>query len=186
MTKKSVANIRFAAGDARSDLLYNAYHLLTQLSAMYTHFTANVQSGEHQQIFETLSIEILTDIGDLYVAWESSDRSSIAPSSAKKTNMSLMLTCNHLFRVVTLTDAWTPFVRYARIAGYLERKWLRILTELKQDAGIELVVLIELSKRAELRAQSIMEHLDKIITKDGQVQKAFDAEISLLDKSLGF
>ena len=187
MTTKSVGNIRLATGDGRSDLLYNAYHLLTQLSALYSHFTASAQAAEHKQVFESLSVDILTDIGDLYIALQASDKGSKPPSNAKKINTSLVLTCNHLFRVITLTDAWTPFVRNAKISGFLERKWLRILAALEEGAGKELVVLNDLTKRAEIRAQTVKMHLEKVIMKDRQTQKAFDvAEITLLDKSFGF
>jgi hypothetical protein len=154
---------------------------------MYTHFTAHVQLVEQKQVFESLSLDLLNDIGDLYVAWESLDVGSKPLSNAKKTNKSLVLTCNHLFRVFNLTDTWTPFSRHAKIAGFLERKWLRILSALKEGAGKELVVLNDLSKRSELRAQIVMKHLEKVVLKDHQTQRAFDAaEAALLDKSFGF
>ena len=187
MTTKSVGNIRLAAGDSRNDLLYNAYHLLTQLSAMYTHFTSHTQSAEHKQAFESLSFDILTDIGNLYVAWESLDKSSKPLPTPKKISVSLVLTCNHLFRVITLTDGWTPFFRNARIACLIERKWLRILAALKEGAGKESVVLNDLSKRADIRAQTVMKHLEKVTMKDRQTQNAFDAaDMALLDKSFGY
>jgi hypothetical protein len=154
---------------------------------MYTHFTANTQSAEHKKIFENLSVDILTDIGDLYIAWESLDRKEKPLSNGKKLSMRLVLTCNQLFRVITLANAWTPFVRTAKISGFLERKWLRILADLKVDAGKELAVLNDLSRRAEIRARTVKLALEKVVTKDYQTQAAFDtAEITLLDKSFGF
>jgi hypothetical protein len=187
MTTKSVGNIRLAAGDGRSDLLYNAYHLLTQLSAMYTHFTSHAQSPEHKQVYENLSVDILTDIGDLYVAWEVLDKNSKPVREPQRLAKTLVLTCNQLFRVIALTDAWTSFVKTTTLAGFLERKWLRVLKALKENAGKESAVLSELSKRAEARAHTVSLQLEKVKTHERQTQKAFDtAEMTLLEKTFGF
>ncbi len=187
MTTRPVGNIRLSSGDGRNDLLYNGYHLLTQLSAMYTHFTAHAQSAEHKQVYENLSLDILTDIGDLYIAWEAFDKDSKPVTDAKKLAKRLVLTCNHLFKVITLTDAWTPFIRTATLANYLERRWLRILAALIDGAGKETAVLTELSARADVRAKLVTTHLEKTRLKDRYTQKSFDAaDRILLDKSFGF
>jgi len=187
MTTKSLGNIRLAAGESRGDLLYNAYHLLTQLSAMYTHFNAQAQSKEHKTVFENLSVDILTDIGDLYIVWESIDKTSHAVKDNGALANRLILTCNHLYRVITLTDTWTSFVKTATLSGLLERKWLRILSALKEDAGKELAVLTELTIRAEQRMKLVTAHLEKMKIKERQTQQAFDsADLILLDRSFGF
>lgn len=188
MSNITVGNIRLAAGSDKNSILYNAYHLLTQISALYAHFSLYARSVEHKQVILGIGDEIIGDIGDFYIIWEGLDKSVQEPLPAGKKLAPLMVhTCRQFTKIIEHSNEWTPFGKMGSLLILAERRWRRILVGMRDGAGKEAAVLSGLQARCEGRGQRINREMQTNRIVERQTQNAFDAaEQSFLDKSFGF
>jgi hypothetical protein len=188
MTSITIGNIRLAAGSDRSGILYNAYHLLTQMSALYAHFSQYAQTAEQKKFFAGFSDGIIMDIGNFYIAWEGLDKKNNqeVPNGWQLAER-VIHTCSQFLKIMQLTNEWTPFTKTTDLSILCEKRWRSILIQLCVGAGKEAAVLNELRKVSEDREQSQCRERDKYRVADRRTQDAFDsADFSLLEKSFGF
>lgn len=188
MSAITVGNIRLAAGSDKNSVLYNAYHLLTQISALYAHFSLYVQSYDHKMVILSFGDEVVSDIGDFYLVWEGLDKTvEEAIPSGKELAVLMVHTCQQFAKIIELSNEWTSYGKMTSLLLLSERRWRRLLTKLLLGAGKEGSVLNELKTRCEDRGQRLARELQKSKVFDRQTQNAFDvADHSLLEKSFGF
>lgn len=188
MSANTVGNIRLAAGSDRASMLYNSYHLITQMAAFYANASQHRRPAQERAVFEQLSDDLIRELGDLYMAWGSLDKDSAAPvPESGRLTLLINHTCSQFSTIITQAGEWTPVTKILSLTVLMEKRWVRILTALKQGAGKELAVLAELEARSEARMEKIKSELQRRRLAGRMTQDSFDAaDSSLLDKSFGF
>jgi hypothetical protein len=188
MSANTVGNIRLAAGSDRASILYNAYHLITQMAAFYANASQQRRPAQERAVFEQLSDDLIRELGDLYMAWEGLDteRAAPVPDSARLVRR-VSHTCAQFSTIIARAGEWTPVTRMLALTVLMEKRWVRILKALKEGAGKESAVLSELTSRSEARREMIGAELQRRRLAGRMTQDSFDAaDSSLLDKSFGF
>lgn len=181
-------NIRLATGGDRNSILYNAYHLITQMAAFYGNVSQQTRPKFEQAVFTRLSDAVIKDLGELYIAWESLDKTNIIPlTQGEALARRVTHTCGQFSKIMHGANEWTPFLKMLALVVLIEKRWIRILKSLTQGAGKEAAVLAGLIAAAEGRSRLVTADLHQKRLAGRLTQDAFDAaDQSLLDKSFGF
>lgn len=113
--------------------LYNSYHFLTQLSALYAAAVGFDHHALGKATWEDLCDLVLADLGDLYVAWEAvlkKGKTGIPMPDDPVLGKVIVQACLRADVLMRHLNVWTPIQRVARLLVLFERRWQKLLTAL--------------------------------------------------------
>ena len=132
--------------------LYNAYHYLTQLSALYAQAAEVDPTVDGKAEWNRLCDQVIVDLGVLVAAWETTlaearmgHASNVPTVGAQR----LVLSARRLARLAGLLNIWVPMDRWTRIALRCETRWQRLLggfTDASPTVKVKLQPVVQASQ----------------------------------------
>jgi hypothetical protein len=124
-----------AAIDQRGAGLYNGYHFLTLVAGLYQQIAFHDSRGAGQ-IYDELTGTVLDDLGVLYGIWERVQKDAkgeVVGQEDAALGAVIARACARAARLVGLLGPWTPSIKWLEALWLCERRWQRILTELRRS-----------------------------------------------------
>lgn len=184
--KTESPRIRLARPDEPGATFYNAYHYLTQISALYAQAGQYDQKAEHRDLWFELCDGTLKDLGDVFNVWDAmvkDVRISKATTDDGKLHAVIERACHRSALLLDRVNVWTPVERWVRLVGLCERRWQRVLARLGQSNSVikpKLESVIKGSLDRHSRLKGIAEQLR---VEAGRIDSCFEADTS---GSVGF
>jgi hypothetical protein len=116
--------------------LYNSYHYLTQVSALYAAAVGFDHHALAKSTWEDLCDLVLQDLGDLYTAWETvlnKGKTGIPMPDDPVLGKVIVRACERADVMMRHLNVWTPIQRVARVLYLCERHWQRLLHSLAAE-----------------------------------------------------
>lgn len=156
--------VRLASAEDRGAEVYNCYHLLSQLLALYTEAAQHDPHLETRGDWAEFAEQCVEDIGELFAIWEvvaQSPKLPIRLIGDDRLHADVRSACLRTAVLVRTLNVWVPFDRWARILVLLERKWIRLATRLEGGVGEQATRLVRLRQRASGRDQRVLDVRDR-------------------------
>lgn len=178
----SVPQARLAAAADPGANVYNAYHLLMQLSGLYAQAAASDHHAEGCAVWGELADQCIEDLGELFGVWSIVARRAATPGSTPDARLfsDLRSTCVRAEVMVRMLNVWIPLRRWARLLGLVERKWGRLAARLAPQVGDEAKRIEQLRERATGRGQRVLGLCESYTSEQARLDAAFDASTALL------
>lgn len=180
-----VSRIRLAQPGERGANLYNGYHLLTQLAAVYAQMVELDHRAPGRVLLAELADSAMNDLGDVYTAWEQV-LNSPQPSGSTLDDAALGLVvrraCVRVDAAVAATNAWTVLRKWVQLAFLAERRWQKLLAEFAQrESRLEgkLTRVVRASQDRASRLSGLKEKYDResqAMARADQIERALRAE----------
>lgn len=177
--------VRLAAADDRGAEVYNCYHLLSQLLALYSEAAQSDPHLETRSDWADLAEQCVEDLGELFAIWEAvaqpSGASQLVPVDPRL-HADLRSTCLRTAVLVRSLNIWVPFDRWARLLALVERKWIRLATRMESAVGDQATRLVRLRERANGRGRRVFDVWDRYQQESQRLDANFVASRVLLKK----
>jgi hypothetical protein len=178
----SVPQVRLAAATDPGADVYNAYHLLMQLSGLYAQAAASDHHVEGRTLWGALADQCVEDLGELFGIWSVVAQRAETPALTPDAQLffDLRSACMRAEVMVRMLNVWVPLQRWARLLGLVERKWGRLAARLAPRAGDQAKRLEQLRERATARGQRVLGLYESYRSEQARLDAAFDASATLL------
>lgn len=163
--KSELPKILLAKAEEPTAAIYNSYHYLTEISALYSQAAQYEQDAEHRAKWQAICDSTLQDLGDVFVAWESTQKAgkNIKPATTSTKIYSLInRSCKQAIVIVENVNLWTPVERWARLLDLCERRWQRILIGLSELVPT-VQSMVETARAASVDRQTQLHSLAAVI-----------------------
>jgi hypothetical protein len=170
-----------AAADPGADV-YNAYHLLTQLSGLYAQAAASDHHAEGRAVWGELADQCVDDLGELFGVWSIVAPRAHTPGPTPDAHLfgDVRSACVRAEVMVRMLNIWIPLQRWARLLGLVERKWGRLAARLAPQVGDQAKRIDLLRERATARGQRVLGLYESYTSELARLDAAFDASATLL------
>ncbi len=131
--KDPAPRIRLAQTGSQGGSLYNAYHLLTQIATLYSRGGELDHHPHAPAVWAELCDGVLTDLGDVFSAWELVLNVKEKPATAldeKRLGAQINRACLRMDRALAALSVWTPLAKWLTLARLAERRWQKVAAEL--------------------------------------------------------